>query len=407
MAIAVRTDEMRLSEYATRRQKVFKALDGAVGLVLAGEGSPPLLGKWRPDFNFYYLTGISTESGAAVLFDPTADDPKRRCVLFLRPLNSELERWDGYRHQISQALKDETGFETVMRTSALPRALTTAARRCKRLACLHPFAVYPELVSPDLELFRKVSERMPEVRIEDQTNLLPSMRAVKSSAELSLMRKAVVATEAGYEAVVKMIRPGVTETEIAHTLEEGYRSGGATGLAYNHIVGAGINGTVLHYMQNTAKVEAGDLIVIDSAAEYAQYAADVTRTYPVGGRFTSDQREVYEVVLEAQLAAIKAARVGVKMTEVDAAARKVIEKAGYGDTFIHGIGHQLGIEVHDVTPDGPLKAGMIVTIEPGIYLPDRKFGVRIEDDILITPRGNENMTQRIPKTVKEVEAAMK
>lgn len=396
-----------LSEYAQRRDRLLKALKGSVGVIFAGESAPPLLGKWRPDASFLYLTGLSGEAGAAVLFDPENEDPDRRCVLFLRPLNPELERWDGYREQISSTLKQSTGFKTIMRSNMLPRALTGAARRRKRLTCLHALTVYPAPVSPDLAVFRSVAERVPGVAIEERTDLLPQMRATKSPAELGLMRQAVAATEAGYAAALAMIRPGVSELQIAQTLEREYQANGAEGVAYNSIVGSGLNATVLHYMDNSAAAQDGDLLLIDSAAAYGGYAADVTRTLPVSGRFTAEQREVYEAVLRSQLAAIKACRPGATMTEVDAAARKVLEKAGFGDAFIHGIGHQLGMEVHDVTPDGPLKPGMVVTIEPGVYLPERKTGVRIEDDILITAKGNQNLTAGIPKTVAEVEAAIR
>jgi Xaa-Pro aminopeptidase len=396
-----------LSEFASRRQKLFKSLNGAAGVVFAGEGAPPLIGKWRPDQNFFYLTGIDNEPGAAVLFDPSADDPKQRIVLFLRPLNLELERWDGYREQIGPELKKKLGFESVFRIGVLPARLTMAARRSKKLACLQPFAVYPGNVSPDLEAFRKVAERVPGVAIEDRTQLLPQMRSIKSSAELKLMRKAIDATAAGYDAAMKMIKPGVNEAQIAQTLQDNYRANGGTGLAYNSIVGAGLNGTVLHYMANDGAVRAGDLLVIDSGAEFQGYASDVTRTFPASGKFSADQRDAYEVVLNSQLAAIKAVRPGAKMFEVDAAARNVIDKAGLGHAFIHGVGHQLGMEVHDITPDGALKEGMIVTIEPGVYLPERKLGIRIEDDVLVTRRGSENLTAIIPKTIRDVESAMR
>jgi Xaa-Pro aminopeptidase len=395
-----------LSEYRGRRERVLKSLKGAVGLVLAGEGPPPLMGRWRPHSHFYYLTGIADEHGAAVLFDATAEDPRRRCVLFLRPLDPEADRWDMMREEIGAALRQKTGFDTVMRVSYLPRSLTQAARRAKRLACLHAFAVYPAAVSPDLAVFRQVSERIPGVAIEDRTMLLPEMRSIKSKAEIAMMSKAAEATAAGYATVMKMIRPGVNEGQIAQTLESTYLQQGADGLAYNSIVGAGLNGTILHYHANSKTVEEGELIVIDSAAAYGGYASDVTRTFPASGRFTAEQREVYEVVLRAQLAAIKAARPGAKMSDVDAAGRGVIEKAGHGDHFPHGIGHQLGLEVHDVTPDTPLKPGMIVTIEPGVYYQDRKMGVRIEDDILITTKGNRNLTAGIAKTANDVEEAM-
>jgi Xaa-Pro aminopeptidase len=400
------TDSISLPEYKRRRAAVLKALKGAAGVVLAGEGGPPLLGRWRPDSNFFYLTGLQNESGAAVLFNPKAETAKGRCVLFLRPLNPERERWDGYRDQINAALKERTGFQTIVRSQSLPAALTDAARRGKRLACLHAFSVYPAEVSPDMAAFRKVTERVPSITIEDRTNLLPSLRAVKSPAELRLIRRAIAITAAGYAAALKTIRPGASEDSVVQALERTYRQQGARELAFNTIAGSGLGSTVLHYMDNCAVLQKGDLLVVDSGAAYGGYAADVTRTFPIGGRFSTEQREVYDVVLRAQLAAIKTARPGVTMAAVDEAARAVIEKAGYGDAFIHGIGHQLGIVVHDATPDGPLKAGMVVTIEPGVYLPDRKIGVRIEDDVLITRRGREVLTAAIPKTVKEIEAAL-
>jgi Xaa-Pro aminopeptidase len=400
------SDSIPLAEYQARRQRLFESLKGAAAVVLAGEGSPPLVGKWRPDQHFVYLTGLEAEPGAAVLFDPTNENPKRRIVLFLRPLNPEMERWDGYREAIGQSLKEQTGFETVLRSNTLPAMLTAAARRAKRVACLHPFAVYPNPVGPDLAAFRQISERIPGLAIEDQTQLLPRMRAVKSEAELGLMRRAVGATTAGYDAILKLIRPGLTEADLDLALDHAYRAAGASGVAYNSIVGAGLNATVLHYMDNRQPLVDGDLIVVDSAARFGGYAADVTRTLPVSGKFTPEQREVYETVLRAELAAIAALRPGVTHTEVDAAARDVIERAGFGDAFIHNVGHQLGLDVHDVTPDGPLVEGMVVTIEPGIYLPDRKLGVRIEDDVLITKEGPVVLSDRIPKTIKDVEAAM-
>jgi Xaa-Pro aminopeptidase len=396
-----------VTEYRDRRERLLRALKGSAAVVFAGEGGAPTLGRWRANRHFAYLTGIENEAGAAVLFDPSAEDPKRRIVLFLKPLNIELEKWDGYRSEIGPELKERTGFATIMRAGSLPASITAAARRGKKLACLHPFAVYPAAVSLDLAAFQQVQQRVPGVSVSDQTMLLPAQRAIKSPAELKLMRRAMAATAAGFNAILKgVIKPGVSERVIADALEFEYRKHGAETLAYNSIVGSGMNGTVLHYQDNDQPVQAGDLIVIDSGAAYRGYAADITRTFPADGRFTDDQRQVYDVVLAAQLAAIKAVRPGNKMSDVDHAARAVIDKAGLGHAFIHGIGHQLGLEVHDVTPDGPLRPGMVVTIEPGVYLPDRKLGVRIEDDILVTANGHQNLTAAVPKTAKDVEEAM-
>ena len=163
---------------------------------------------------------------------------------------------------------------------------------------------------------------------------------------------------------------------------------------------------MLYYNTKNQPLRDGALPPIDAAARGGGYPADVTRTFPISGRFSREQREIYSIVLQALEAGTRAVRPGIPMHQVDAAARKVIERAGFADAFMHGIGHQLGIDVHDATADGPLKAGMIVTIEPGIYLPDRKIGIRIEDDILVTPRGRENLTAAIPRKPDEVESMM-
>ena len=406
---AMGTPELSISidEYRQRREQVLQALEGAAAVVFAGNEVPSdsLQGRWKTDRLFWYLTGIDHESGAAIVFDPTAEDPDRRVTLFLRPRDPEVERWNGAREPLDSALRAKTGFDAIVRTVYLPGRLTDAARRAKRLACLHPFDSYSGEVSPDFAVFKKICEHIPGVAVEDRTQVLPAMRAVKSPAELALIERAVSVTVAGYEAALRFIRPGVTEQAIADALTSAFqRLGGEP--AFEPIVGSGLNGTVLHYIDNDQVVADGDLIVIDYAAAYGGYASDVTRTLPAGGVFSHEQRTLYAIVLEANLAAIEAARPGATNADVQKAARGVIDKAGYGDYFIHGVSHQLGIEVHDVTPDGPLVPGMVVTIEPGIYLPEQKTGVRIEDDILLTSSGSVDLTAAIPKTVEDIQAAM-
>jgi len=397
-----------VSEYAKRREKVLRALDGATGLVLAGNGAAcaDLPGSSRQtDSHFWYLTGLDQETGAAVLFDPSAEDPDRRITLFLRPRDPEVERWNGARSPLDSALRAKTGFSHLARTASLPARLTDAARRTRRLACLHPFASYDADLSPDLDLFKKVCERVPSAAVEDRTQVLPAMRAVKSAAELALMERAVAITTAGYTAALRSVRPGVKESDIAHTMTAAFRELGGTA-AFEPIVGSGANGTILHYSANDQVVSDGDLIVIDYAAACAGYAADVTRTLPASGKFTPEQRRLYEVVLRANFAATLAAVPGATFTDLQKAARAVIAKAGHEDDYLHGVGHHLGIDVHDVTPDGPLAPGMVLTIEPGIYLADKGIGIRIEDDVLITKSGPKVLTAAIPKTVEAIEAAM-
>jgi Xaa-Pro aminopeptidase len=397
-----------VDEYAARRSALLDALEGAVGLVLAGSptSSSSLGGRWYADPMFRYLTGLDHESGAAVLFDPSAEDPARRITLLLRPRDIEAERWDGAREPLDSGLKSKTGFTSLKRAPSLPGMLSEAAQRTKRLACLHPFAAYTADVSPDLDIFHKVVQRIPGVSLEDRTQLLLSMRAVKSAAEVALIERASAATAAGFAASLQAIRPGIREKDIVDLLVSTYRSHDCEP-AYELIVASGLNGTVLHYTDNNAACAEGDLIVMDCAAAYRGYASDVTRTLPVAGVFTAEQRDVYEIVLAAELAGIAAATPGATYTDVDAAARAVIEHAGYGDAFIHGTSHPIGLDVHDVSPHGPLKPGMVITVEPGIYLPDRGFGVRIEDDVLITAHGNRELTSAIPRTVEAIEQAMR
>jgi Xaa-Pro aminopeptidase len=381
-------------------------LKGAVGLVLAGEGGASLHGRFKGSSHFAYLTGIDDEPGAALLLDPTHEDPDRREVLFLKPRDPEMERWDGAREPLGGALKSRVGIRCVLRTLAMPGFVSAAGRRSKRLACLHPFSGYESAVSPDLAIFRKVCERVVGCGIEDRTDVLRTMRAVKSEAELALMRRAIDITGAGFVAALHELRPGLGERALQRVIERTYEDQGGEGLAYESIVGSGFQGTVLHYTRNDGPTKAGELVVIDSGAKFGGYSADITRTLPVSGKFTPAQRALYEVVLEAQEAAIEACRPGVTLSRVGAAARAVIEGAGLGDAFIHGIGHHLGMDVHDLDGERPLEPGMVVTIEPGVYLPERSVGIRIEDDILITRSGRENLSRAIPKSVAQIEAAM-
>lgn len=396
-------------EYAARRARVLEALEGAAALVLAGQETSHAAGqgRWKTDRFFWYLTGLDHESGAAVLFDPSAEDPKRRITLLLRARDPEAEQWDGRRDPLDSRLERRLGFTHILRSGHLPALLTAAARRTKRLGCLHPFTPYTEAPSPDLELFQKVAQHVPGVVLEDRTQLLPSLRAVKSETELALIEHAAAITAAGFAEVLHLLRPGLREREVADKLLATYRAHDAEP-AYELIVGTGLNSTVLHYRDLDAVIQTGDLVVLDCAAAYGGYTSDVTRTLPATGVFTEEQRAVYEIVLAAEQAAIQAARPGATFSEVDAAARAVIEAAGYGDAFLHGTSHPLGVEVHDVAPDGPLVPGMVITIEPGIYLPERGFGVRIEDDVLITAEGSRDLTgPLIPRTVADIEEAMR
>jgi Xaa-Pro aminopeptidase len=242
--------------------------------------------------------------------------------------------------------------------------------------------------------------------VQDRTDAIVRMRAAKSAAEIACIREAGRVTAAGFAAAMRGMRPGMNEFDLQESVEHAYRTNGARELAFRTIAGGGFNATVLHYHANDQPLVDGELVVLDSGARHCGYSADVTRTLPVNGKFTPRQRELYEVVLRAQEAAIAAVRPGASLAEVDAAGRKVIADAGLGDAFIHGMGHHLGLETHDATPLGALEPGSVITIEPGVYLPAERIGIRIEDDVAVTETGHEVLTPGIPRTVAEVERAM-
>ncbi len=389
-----------LPEFAKRRERVLGQLaraGNAIGLVLAGEVAGSLDQPFRANADFRYLTGIDDEPGAMLLLDPAHPVRSRRVQLYLRPLNPEVERWDGLRETVGQSLRSKYGVETILRTGAFGRFLLESARRSKRLACLHALASHTAPVSPDLAILRDSAARIPGAVVIDLSSVLPSLRAVKSADEVRCIEHAGRITGLGFAAARKACRPGANEFDVQEAIEHAYRTNGSRTLAFRTIAGGGVNGTVLHYHANDCPLRDGDLLVIDSGAAFGGYASDVTRTLAVSGRFTARQRLVYDTVLRAQAAAIRACRPGAHMSAVDQAARKIIEAAGFGDFFLHGIGHHLGLEVHDSDPATPLEPGMVVTIEPGIYIQSEAIGVRIEDDVLITRGAPRVLTAHIPK----------
>ena len=392
-----------LSEYAERRESLRRALKHSIGVVFSGDQVNPLHGDFRAHPHFEYLTGIADEHGAILILDPANPVESLREILILRPLDPELEKWDGLRLGVTKALKDRTGFKVILRYDRYPRALSDAARRTKSVACLHPLAWHTQPVTPDLALFRSLAERIPGLAIEDRTEAIALLRSVKSRHEVAMIQRAIDITAAGFEALARDLRPGMSEFDGQEILEHAYRTNGSRGAAFGTIVGSGINSTVLHYRANDRRIEEGHLVCVDSGARFGGYGADITRTLPASGAFTKRQREVYDVVLAANEAAIKAVKPGVRLADLDKVARAIINKAGFGDYFIHGIGHHLGLETHDITPDAPLAPGNIITIEPGVYLPDEALGVRIEDDVLVTRDGRKNLSAQIPKRAAEIE----
>ncbi|MBT4530830.1 MAG: aminopeptidase P family protein [Phycisphaerae bacterium] len=396
-----------LKEYSSRRAKVQKALKGSAGIVFAGESSGELEATWSPHPHFEYLTGITTEPGAILLFDPANPVASKREVLFLLPRDPEVEQWDGLRKSLGGELRKDFGIACLFRTRSLSMVLRDVASRVSTFVTLMPKAGVDSPLSKDVELWQKIVERNPGSTIIDKSGVIPQLRSVKSTAEIKTIQQAVGMTACGFFDAMQFVKAGVNEYQVQATLEHGYAMAGARGSAFPPIVGGGLNSTVLHYKENDQDLVEGDLVCIDSGAFHVGYGADISRTVPVSGKFSKRQKEVYEIVLKAEETAIKAVKPGVTLGELDKIARAIITKAGYGEYFIHSIGHHLGLETHDdCGPMKPLQKGAVITIEPGIYLPDEAMGIRIEDDIVVTDSGFKNLSKAIPKTVSAIEKAM-
>jgi Xaa-Pro aminopeptidase len=246
------------------------------------------------------------------------------------------------------------------------------------------------------------------VSIKDRTDLLPAMRSVKEPRELDYMERAIAATFAAQHVAARSIRPGVEENWVAGLIDLEFKRAGAVRPGFPSIVGSGANSTILHYPEHDRTIAAGSLVVVDIGSDYGRYSADITRTYPADGHFTPEQRKIYEVVLRAQQTCIDMVRPGVFMEDLQRKAEEIIRAAGYRDYFIHGLGHFVGLDVHDSgLYKKPLAAGMVITVEPGIYIPEKSLGVRIEDQVLVTSNGSRLLTADLPRDPDGVERMMR
>ena len=388
--------------YRERRERVMKELGGGIA-VLHARGEEDRDG-YRQDSDFHYLTGID-EAGAVLVLAPAERLHRHR--LYLAPRDPEAERWTGEREPLGHALRERTGFDRVRRSGSLGGELAGLVQAGDTLHVVNRPSGPDSPLPPEQELYAKLQARIPGLTVKNQMRLLPALRAVKEPRELERMRVAIDATLAAHRAAARTIRPGVEENWIESVIATEFKKAGAVRPAFGSIVGAGDNSTILHYPDHDETIEPGALVVVDIGADYGRYAADVTRTYPADGTFTARQREVYDAVLRTQEACIRMVRPGVYMEDLHAEAERILRAAGFGDYFIHGLGHYVGLDVHDAgLRREPLAEGMVITVEPGVYIPEEALGVRIEDEVLVTAKGSELLTAELPRSADEIERMM-
>ncbi|OOV87207.1 Xaa-Pro aminopeptidase [Oceanospirillum linum] len=430
------------NEYAQRRQRLMDQLpEGSVAILPGAEiryRNNDADYAFRQNSDFYYLTGFAEEDAWLVLTPGHQDGDSH---LFSLPKDRAQEVWTGFR--IGQdAAKSDYGISEAYTLDQLDTRLPELLNGSKHL-------FYP--MQGDDALSRRINDwsqqlrqkaRAGKVAPEQQHNLLPlihEMRLFKSDAELEVMRVAAEISAAAHSRAMGVCEPGMMEYQLEAEYLYHFMRAGSRAPAYNTIVGGGANACILHYVENSQPLQAGDLVLVDAGCELEHYAADITRTFPVSGRFSPEQAALYQVVLEAQYAAIDQVQVGRDCHAPHRAALnvlcqglldlgllagtldEVIESESYRRFFMHGTSHWLGIDVHDAgryKVDGqsrPLQAGMVLTVEPGLYIAHdddsvekrwQGIGIRIEDNVIVTESGPEVITSGVPKNIAEIEALM-
>jgi Xaa-Pro aminopeptidase len=409
------------SYYAARREALMKKIEGSVA-VLEGAPDSRSYTVFRQDNNFYYLTGVETPDALLLL-----DASRHHSILFLPPQNKELENWEGLHLSAGPEARSETGVDEVMELSLFANELK---KRTSNLAILYsPFSPqetaatsrdralqhetarrkdsWDGRISREAAFEKNLREKLSgSVRIENLSPIIDDMRRIKDEQEIERLRNSSRIAALGLKEAIRSARPGMYEYQIAALAEFVFLWHGASGPAFFPIVGSGPNSCILHYHQNRRKMNDGDMVVLDFGCDYAYYVSDVSRTFPISGRFSREQAEIYQVVLDAQTAALEKVRPGVTFKELDEAARSVLARHGYEEYFSHGVGHYVGMSVHDVGGKAPFVAGAVITIEPGVYIPDKNLGIRIEDTILVTKDGYEVLSEDVPKEISEIEKLM-
>ncbi len=380
--------------YQKRRAEVrAKLTDGA--LVLFGRPEPAdLRSGFYQEANFNYLTGWA-EPGAILLLTPDKE------TFFLPRPNAIEERFTGRKLQPGDAdAAARTTFTRILAAEAFESELRAALEKVPDIYTLPRFV-------------KDLQPLAPLRKMQDATLTLARLRMVKSAEEIALIERSAKASIEAHKVAMARTKPGLYEYEISAAMVASYLNAGCERSAYTPIVGSGPNSTVLHYSRNNRRMDAGELAVVDVAAECQGYAADITRTLPVGGKFTARQREIYEIVLAGQKKAIAAVKPGASLGKnVPGSLYRLVfdyfeSKGGLGKYFTHGLGHQVGLEVHDAfDPELTLAEGMVITIEPGLYIAEENLGVRIEDMVLVTKDGGRVLTNGLPREVKDIEKAL-
>jgi Xaa-Pro aminopeptidase len=411
-------------EFRNRRKEVINKMEPRSVLLLRTPQMAGMFDYTRYGGNFYYLTGIDEPNCTLILFSNDFQIPSTlltisREILFISPVNSGRMNWDAQTVGV-EGVKSKYGIEDA-------RSASEALEFIGRLLAYNLKNVYMDVerspsvnapLSGDEQLIKMARDHGATFALLPPATILNPMISKKSASEIELMRKVVNITAEAQREAARSLKPGMFEYQLDAIIRYVFSVNGSGSLSFPTIIGSGINSVVLHWMENSRKMEEGDLVVVDCGAENEMYTADITRTYPVSGKYTDRQKAIYEIVLKANEEAIKKVAPGAKIADVSHIADSVlaygmvrigliIDKADFKKYYYHGLSHQIGLKNAYGGIVQVLEPGMIITIEPGIYVREEKTGVRIEDDILVTADGYEVLSKNTPKQINEIEKLMK
>ncbi len=417
--------------FVKNRQRFSKQLKpNSVAVLNSNDFMPTSADGYHPfiqQTDLFYLSGIDQEETVLVIY-PDAPEKKHKEILFIKETNEQIATWEGQKHS-KETAQDISGIKTVHWTSELDGILRPLIIQSENiyLNTNEHLRAAVTVETRDTRFLESCRQAFPLHHYERLAPIMHDLRAVKSPLEIELIKAACEITGKAFRRLLGFIRPGVWEYEVEAEIVHEFMRNRSSGPAFETIVASGTDACTLHYVKNDKQCHQGDLVLIDFGAEYANYAADVTRTVPVNGKFSKRQKEVYNAVLKVQKAAIKMLKPGnaleayqkkvVQLMEAELARLGVLKKADikkqpadsplYKKFFPHGASHHLGLDVHDYGDKyRKFEPGMVFTCEPGIYIRDESIGVRIENDILITPKGPVDLTETIPREVDEIEDLM-
>jgi Xaa-Pro aminopeptidase len=415
---------------ANRKRFAAQLPPGSLAVLVASDQVPSngdAYYPYKPDSNLYWLTGIDQEQTALILF-PDCPNPAMREVLFVRETSPQLAVWEGPRHSL-EAASSLSGIQQVLWHKDFEATLWTQmkyATNCFLTLNENDRASKSPVLTASQRFSAQIQADFPLHRFHRASPILDRLRSVKQEQELTAIQKAIEITHQAFLMAIKALKPGLKEYQVEAALAGSIWSQGAEGFSFEPIMASGAHACILHYTQNDGECKDGELMLMDFGANYAHYAADLTRCVPVNGRFTARQKEVYDAVLHVQRQSMALLTVGRSLDQYNQESALLMQDAllslglitkkdiqeqnpahpAYKKYFPHGTGHFLGIDVHDVGARfEPLQAGMLITCEPGIYIPEEGLGIRIENDILVTESGPIDLMSALPIHTEEIEEA--